>query len=123
MTYTAYELADLALSAQAAASPTFALFLTITSGYLIVAWLAGDRLTRAQVNLISLLFLFFQLMLVYGWVIRWAFSHDYFTALSLVDPTYKVGPGYLIWLFAIVMLASIPGCLKFMWDVRHPKTG
>ena len=23
--------------------------------------------------------------------------------------------------FALAMCASIPGCLKFMWDVRHPK--
>jgi hypothetical protein len=123
MALTEYEMADLALSAQASATPTTALFLTMTSGYLIIAWLVGDKLTRAQIIFINVLFTFFQLGLVGGWSVRWATYYEYTVALNSSDPTvYVDGNPVVSVAFAIVMLASIPGCLKFMWGVRHRKT-
>ena len=90
MALTEYEMADLALSAQASATPTTALFLTMTSGYLIIAWLVGDKLTRAQVIFINVLFTFFQLCLVGGWSFRWKVYYEYTVALNSSDPTVYV---------------------------------
>lgn len=123
MTLTEYEIADLAINAQASATPTTALLITIMSGYLIVAWLVGARLTRPQVILINLLFMFFQTSLVAGWIFRWELAYKFFTELSLLDPNfYATRSPVLLILFSVVLVASVPACLKFMWDVRHPKT-
>jgi hypothetical protein len=122
MTLTEYEMADLAMSAQASATPTTALFISVLSGYLIIAWLVGKRLTRAQVVFINVLFIFFQLSLVGGWASRWALSYRYSSALNSIDPSfYEVSNPVFLWAFPIAMIASVPGSLKFMWDVRHPK--
>jgi len=122
MTLTEYEMADLAMSAQATATPTTALFITILSGYLIVAWLVGEKLTRAQVIFINILFSFFQLSLVAGWSSRWSLSYRYQDALHSIDPSfYELNSPAPLVAFALAMCASIPGCLKFMWDVRHPR--
>jgi len=93
------------------------------SGYLIVAWLVGGKLTRAQVSLINVLFVFFQFCMVLGWSARWELAMKYFNLLASLDPDiYAVrNPAGLV-IFATVMAVSIPGCLKFMWDIRHPKT-
>ena len=124
MTLTEYELADLALTAQGNATPITALFVTIMSGYLIVAWLAGKKLTRAQIIFVNALFIFFQFNLILGWSVTWARAYKLGTTLQSIDPVfYSVGlnsTATLI-LFAVTMLASIPGCINFMWNVRHPK--
>jgi hypothetical protein len=122
MTLTEYELADLAMNWQATTTPTTALFVTIASGYLIAAWMVGERLTRAQVTLINFLFGIFQLGVLSGWAGRWIQTYDYTSALTSIDPAfYGTGPTAVLVLFGSVMLISIPGCLKFMWDIRHPK--
>lgn len=122
MTLTEYELADLAMSAQASATPTTALFVTIMTGYLIVAWLVGNKLTRTQVVFINVLFIFFQLSLVVGWSLRWEIYYKYTTILNSIEPTlWDIGYPAVVVAFSIMMCASIPGCLKFLWDVRHPK--
>jgi hypothetical protein len=124
MTLTEYEMADLAMSAQASATPTTALFVTIMSGYLIIAWLVGGKLTRAQVIFINVFFVFFQLALAAAWSARWVTSYEYLAALNAVDPTfYELSNPVLLIVFPLMMVASVPGCLKFMWDVRHPKKG
>jgi hypothetical protein len=123
MNLTEYELADLALSAQASATPTTALFVTIMSGYLIVAWMVGEKLTRAQVIFINAIFIFFQLSLAAAWSMRWIVSQRYSNALHSIDPAfYDLNNPALLIAFPIVMCATVPGCLKFLWNVRHPKT-
>ena len=122
MNLTEYELVDMAINVQATTTPTLAVFLTIMSGYLIVSWLAGERLTRAQVIFINVLFTFFQLGLLVGWSGRWLTFYQIASVLNSIDPTvYVTGSPVISVSFAIVMFASIPGCLKFLWDVRHPK--
>ncbi len=122
MNLTEYELADLAMSVQSSTTPAVAVFVTIMGAYLLVAWLAGGKLTRAQVSLINVLFIFFQLTMVLSWGLRWEHAYRFMGALASLDPTFYI-PVYPVLLatFAIVMLATIPGCIRFMWDVRHPK--
>ena len=124
MTLTEYELADLALTAQGNATPITALFVTIMSGYLIVAWLVGEKLTRTQVIFINALFILFQFNLILGWSATWARSYKLGTTLISIDPTFYslgVNTTATLILFAVTMVFSIPGCINFMWNVRHPK--
>lgn len=123
MNLTEYELVDLAINVQASTTSGVSLFITIASGYLIVAWLVGEKLTRVQARLINVLFIFFQVMLITAWAGRWEYFYKFFTVLTSIDsafyesrsPITTVGMG-------LIMLLSIFACLKFMWDIRHTKT-
>jgi hypothetical protein len=124
MTLTEYELADLAINMQASTTPTTALFVTIASGYLIAAWMVGEKLTRTQVTFINLLFGAFELAILAGWASRWIVTTRYGSALASIDPVfYETTPlnTLLLVLLGSVMFLTILGCLKFMWDIRHPK--
>ncbi len=99
------------------ANGAMTLYLTVTSGYLLVAYLAGNELTRLQATIITCLYgvfaatntvavvSFFNAAIHYG--------HTYGTGRMPFWPPYIVGT-----MFSLGILAS----LKFMWDVRHPKT-
>jgi len=122
MTLTEYEIADLAATWQSTTTPTSALVITILSGYLIVAWLVGNKLTRAQVVLVNTLFVFFQFSMIAGWAMRWALSYKYSMELYSIDPGFYEAPASIpLIIFGAAMAVSVIACLKFMWDVRHPK--
>lgn len=123
MNLTEYELAGLAVDIQEPITAVVSVFLTILSGYLVIAWLVGAKLTRAQVGLINTLFVGFQGMEILAWGGRWMFYFRCLNELESFDPVfYRVTSPVVVSLFGILMLASIFGSLKFMWDIRHPKT-
>ncbi len=55
---TEYELLDLMASMEAHMATQFSLYLTVISAYMVVAYLAGDKLTMAQVWIASVLMIF-----------------------------------------------------------------
>ena len=99
-------------------------YLTITSGYLIAAYLAGRSLTKLQNVTISTLFLVMSIMFVFS-----AFG-SFTRGVVLADKLEKINPSETFFLDAwvtqvtvVILLAGILACIKFMWDVRHPKIG
>jgi hypothetical protein len=99
------------------------LYLTVTSAYLIVAFMAGDRLTNSQAIIISTLYIFIAAITtysMYAWLGR-AFYFSNKLKETGVDMPFYSRDG-LEFVLASVLLAGILACLKFMWDVRHPKT-
>ena len=99
------------------AGSAMGLYITITSGYLLVAYLAGKDLTRMQAVIIAVLYVTFAtfntIAVVRYFQSAFYFGHTYGAGLTPYWPVYGLGS-----LFALGILA----CLKFMWDVRHPKT-
>ncbi len=53
---TDYEIADLAASVMSNYLTTVSLYISIVSAYLITAFLAGEKLTRAQVSIVNACF-------------------------------------------------------------------
>ena len=92
------------------------LYLTITSGYLLVAYLAGKDLTQLQVFIITVLF-----AVVAG--LNALAVTSFWESAAYWGQTYGEGrASTLAWkAVAPVLGAGILACLKFMWDVRHPK--
>ncbi len=120
---TEYELADLAINAQGTLTPVVSLLVTVLTGYLIVAWLAGDRLTRSQVILVSVLFVTIETIVLYSWFTRWAIVTIYYAELHAQNPSkYSGVPQWAATLFVGLFVLAILASLKFMWDVRHPKS-
>ena len=121
MTLSEFELAQLALMADNAATSSTALFLALLGSYLLVAWLAGDKLLRYQVNLINLVFLFFEISAIVSWGLQREQAYRFARELAAIDPVFypSVSPAPVL-AFGLLMFACIPGSLKFMWDIRHP---
>ena len=120
---TEYETADLAASYFANALANAGLYFTAVSAYLVVAYAVGDKLKSAQVLLISCLFLLFAIVSIWG-----SFASSRWAAI-LVENAPEVLPRAIPGDFrpfhAIVFLefCGVLASLKFMWDIRHPKTG
>ena len=98
------------------AGSAMGLYVTVSSGYLLVAYLAGKDLTRMQAVIITVLYVTFAtfntIAVVSYFQTAFYFGHTYGAGLAPYWPVYGLGS-----LFALGILA----CLKFMWDVRHPK--
>ena len=120
---TQYETLDLAQSAFSSSIAAYALFLSIVTGYLVTAYMAGKELDRAQVLLLSGLFL-----VVVSIAIWSVSSYIYWgTVYSLTAGSEKIGRSIMApkpWLpgfMAIVNSLTAMACLLFMWRIRHEK--
>ena len=98
-------------------------YLTVTSGYLIVAYLAGDKLTRSQMIIISTLYVSMAGMSAYG-ATAWAIRALYFAQQMITfDGAMPYPPSEFIpAALGLFLAGGIIACLKFMWDARHPKS-
>jgi len=109
--------AQLSTELIAGASNAMSIYLTVTSGYLLVAYLAGKDLTRMQAAIITTLYAVFASFNTIAVVTHFDravyFGHTYGAGLTPHWPMYGIGI-----LFSLGILA----CMKFMWDVRHPKS-
>ena len=102
---------------------TLSLYISVTSAYLLVAFVAGIRLTRSQTFIISTLYIVICALAtyaVYSWTTRGVYYAIKLEALDANVPIYSkiVVPVVLPLLLAGGIVAS----LKFMWDIRHPKS-
>jgi hypothetical protein len=120
---TEYELQDLAFSAGGIAGTYGSIWITIISGYLLVAYVAGRDLSRPQVSLVNLLFLFTSGLFAYGTIPSLGKQLSIVNMLRAIHPdnfyptTEPIVTAVAV-IFGLIILAS----LKFMWDVRPPKT-
>ena len=100
----------------AGATSAMSLYLTVVSGYLLVAYLAGKELSSLQTTIVTTLFMFFTITNTVATVLymqnAYYFSH-----------TYGAGrlPGWVALTTGVLLAGGILAAVKFMWDVRHPK--
>jgi hypothetical protein len=113
------EIAALGLSNSLAA---FAITVTIATGYLIMAYMVGKKLTTSQLWILNTLFLLVMLMMANG---------DFLSLKGAMQANYEAGklvPGlgadateyrieFAYFSYALNLLI-IGGCFKFMWDIR-----
>ena len=104
-----------------------ALLITLMSGYLVVAYLVGKRLTRSQLLMTNALYLMSAYLII---SLNFTLALDSLiarTEMALHIPeldvlNHRVQSTYL-WssLIAIAHSCLIVGSLIFMWQVRHPR--
>ena len=94
------------------------LYVTGVSGYLLVAYLIGSKLTTVQVAIFTVLFLVFSGFMTYG-------AFGFFENAHLFSREY--GRAYARpWAGDMALITQIGGIwasIYFMWIVRHPKNG
>ena len=109
--------AQLVVEQLGGANGAMTLYLTVTSGYLLVAYLAGKELTRLQAAIITCLYVVFTtantLAVISFFNAAIHYAHTYGAGRMPLWPPYTVGTAFFLGILA---------CLKFMWDVRHPKS-
>ena len=120
---TEAELVSAAQASWANVIALIAIMLSILSAYLVVAYMAGNKMTHSQAVIVSSLFVLVSIFLLWGSFVlvqraieMATLAIDMSTQRTL-GPTPNVARAIVI-IFGICSLAS----LKFMWDVRHPKT-
>ena len=101
------------------------MLLTVLTGYLLITYFVGEKLTTFQVCFVNVVFL---LAYISTWqtLIEYIATVEYFretlatlkSDLPLAGTTLNASPAYSI---TVASLLTI-GALYFMWNVRHPKT-
>jgi hypothetical protein len=100
------------------------MLLTILTGYLLITFFVGEKLTTFQVCFVNVVFL---LSYISTWqtLIEYIATVEYFretlmsleSDLPIAGTTPNATPAFSI---IVASLLTI-GALYFMWDVRHPK--
>ena len=118
--------AELITAAQAGWSNVIsliAILISVLSGYLVVAYLAGADMTRSQNVIVTSLYLLISIFILWSMFTLVERSNE--MAMLAIDMSKQrtLGPkGYVAHPIAIVFAICTVASIKFMWDVRHPKT-
>ena len=112
---------DLIIQFNLAGMTAMALYLTAVSGYLLMAYMIGRNLTTLQCSIITGLFLWFTLFITIGTAGYFGRAIQLIDLLEFAPSGIKLAP-WVIWGSSGFEFVGIFASLKFMWDVRHPKT-
>jgi hypothetical protein len=97
--------------------------ITLLTGYIIVAYMAGKDLNRSQVTIVNTLYVLLSIFALMG-MYTMSMRATEMAVLSIGISEYRtLGP--TLWLplgVVVIFVFCILASLKFMWDVRHPKT-
>ena len=99
------------------------IYLTVTMGFLVAAYLVGSKLTSSQLIIISTLYVVFALVSSYTTVASGLRGISYMRLVGDLNPDTNIYASDVIpFVIGFCLLGGIVACLKFMWDIRHPKT-
>ena len=116
------EVQSLAFEASSLAATYMAMLITVISGYLIVAYVAGADLKKGQIVIVNFLYIFFSTLLWYGSISAFFKQLEFVEELRVLAPDGFYPASYEVFFaIAFVSYMVVLASLKFMWDVRHPK--
>jgi len=120
---TEYELADSIASMIVILMTWIGLSFTFLTAYLVTAYTVGRSLTNSQAWIINTFFCLYQLMTING---TYTSGSRY---LEFVEEIRKMNPDRIysfseaaLFVGPVVFILVTIFALKFMWDVRHPKS-
>ena len=122
---SAYELNDLMMSWFTLMGQDSNMYLALVSGYLIVAYLIGEKLSRVQVVIINTLFVVWTAMHVSslaGEIRAVGRIQDKLVELGVYAIQSPQETESVAWSFVIIQIVGILAALYFMQNVRHTKT-
>ncbi len=118
---TAYEFIDIGQSQLALNVAHVSLWLAVLSGYLVVAYTVGAKLTRAQVVVFNLIYVIWSVFLgvASGNTLHHALNNTS-RGWEMLEEASPVLPLTMPFFYLIGIMLVI-AALAFMWSVRHPK--
>lgn len=119
---TEYELVDNAMSYFNAALTAFGMYITVISGYVIAAFVAGERLNSAQVWIVNVLFVCTASAFTIATVACYSRMSMYAVRMLELDPNRaSTNTEYAAGSIAVIQILGIAACLYFMWSSRQAK--
>ena len=119
---TEYELADNAMSYLGTALTAFGMYITVLSGYVIAAFVAGTRLNRAQVWIVNVLFFFTAIAFTMVTVTCYVRTNEYANRLLELDPNRaSYFSEFAAVMVGVIQILGITAGLYFMWSTRQIK--
>jgi len=120
---TEYELVDAIASFNSNMQSWITVYLTTLSAYLVTAYVVGASLTKSQAFIINSCFVTFSGLFTFATTGSANRCLDFYAEVQAINPKreFALTPEVL-WLGTAILLMGIFVGLKFMWDVRHPKT-
>lgn len=117
---------ELLTGSQSNSVATFALLLTMLSGYMVIAYVAGTALTRLQIALANILYLAGTLVTLVSLrtsLMDSAMARVHLSSLA-EEIDYTVTLEQALWIADLVVATDVVliiAPLIFMWQVRHTK--
>jgi hypothetical protein len=119
---TAYEYLELGQSNLANTIALVSLSIAILSGYCIVAYAVGAKLTRAQVSAFNInYFIWFVFLGLAGGATLASANRRTTKGQEMLGQQVDFPP-YSLEMFGLLGILLLTTSLWFMWSVRHPKT-
>jgi len=119
---TEYELRDLQISLTSVGIAEFVAFVTIVSGYLAVAYLVGNKLSRSQLIVINFLYLFVAAVVIFTlYAMMNEFQSISVRLQELNQSQVRRIPSWYPGLNLVMCSAIVIASLKFMLDLRKLK--
>ena len=117
---TEYEYAELIATYSANVGSFMAIYLTLISGYLITAFVAGARLSRIQTAILSFGFIVATFLTTWG-TFGAGMTQVHYTQklLTLAADSPQLNRGWVMQLVLILMAGGTLASLFFMWNVRR----
>lgn len=122
---TEYELGEMMHAQSGQMWQAGQMYFTLVSAYLVVGYLAGKKLTRSQVGVITILYLVWIATIVTGQISAGK-TYARLEAILFEMGSHAVSSSdfetpITIYSFLLVQFAGVLASLWFMWSVRHPK--
>ena len=122
---TEYEILELTYSIIDSMATVFTVYLTILTGYLIVAYLIGRQLETSQVCVINSLFVAItvvQIYSVYNYAVEVESLLQMKAQLSDLTPfQHAMSQQYSMYITVLLMLFGVVASLYFFWNIRRAK--
>ena len=106
--------------AQSAGISAVTLYLSVLSGYLVVFYIAGAKLSARQSIFVTMLFVVFSAVPVWAAYEYWSAAMEAARAMEKEFMFIRVDINPAVILVPL-MVAGIVGCLNFAWDTRKAK--
>ena len=123
---TEYETLELMYSLLDSMATVFAMYLTILSGYLVVAYLIAAELETRQVIIVNALLIAItgvQIYSVYNYALEVESLLQIKASVSTLTPFQEsMASQYSIFMTALLMLFGVVASLYFFWNVRRAKS-
>lgn len=119
---TPYEHLDIAMSEISNSLVIISLAIAVLSGYVVIAYAVGAKLTRAQVVVLNVVYSIWGLFLIASGGVA---LDNGFTRVSHAKSLLGESPilvPFSIPLFYLIGSMIMLSSLWFMWSVRHPKS-
>jgi len=98
-------------------------YMTVTSGFLIAAYLVGDKLTRSQMVTISTLYIFMAVVSTYAAFAYISRGVHYALLLKDLESAGRIyASPFFPALITTILATGILASLRFMWNIRNPKS-